>query len=328
RGRRRVPGGRTRPQERPRRGRWRVRRRVGHLPRERGRGDRRWLGLRRAIARRRGGTSRRGGTGRRWSTRRQQAVTPRLHAGRRRIADGRIFDGRLGLGGRRRAEARYRRLIRGRLILLARRSLLRVGPLRPGRTRGSNGVGGQRGHAVDDRVVHGWARLVRLGAVGGSFVCPTRRRAVRQNAAACRTVGCGIVARGGSRLAWLLAPCLPGRCREVARPGVLVVDEVVVGSSRSHHGGRASSRAIWPVRAPVQAVLPLIQTLTRLSPDATPIWPPMRRRRHSAGLVVFMGRLCPRYRCRPPGKSGVLADLTQSAGLLGFSLFRAVGIRA
>ena len=69
----------------------------------------------------------------------------------------------------------------------------------------------------------------------------------------------------------LLAPCLPGRCHEVARPGVLVVDEVVVGSSRSHHGGRASSRAIWPVRAPVQAVLPLIQTLTRLSPDATPI---------------------------------------------------------
>ena len=39
-----------------------------------------------------------------------------------------------------------------------------------------------------------------------------------------------------------------------------------------------------------------------------------------------MGRLCPRYRCRPPGKSGVLADLTQSAGLLGFSLFPAVGI--
>src|SRR6185437_11253005 len=158
-----------------------------------------------------------------------------------------------------------------RLILLTRRVLSRVGPLRPGRTRGSYGVGGQRGYAVDDRVVRGRASLVRHSAVGGSFLFPGRRRAVRRNAAACRTVGRGIVARGRSRLAWLLAPCLPGRCHEVARPGVLVVDEVVVGSSRSHHGGRAPSRAIGPVRAPVQADLPLIQTLTRLSPDATPI---------------------------------------------------------
>src|SRR5205814_10600745 len=146
----------------------------------------------------------------------------------------------------------------------------------------------------------GRAHLVRHGAVGGSFLSPGRRRAVRRNAAGCRTVGRGIVARARSRLAWLLASCPPGRCHNVARPGVLVVDEVAIGSSRSHHGGRASSQATWPVRAPVQAVLPLIQTLTRLSPDATPIWPPMRRKRHPAGLIVLMGRLCPRYRCRPP----------------------------
>src|SRR6185369_11581938 len=112
------------------RGRWRVRRRVGHLPRERGRGDR--LGLRRTIARRRGGTSQRSGTGRRGSTGRRQAVTPWRHGRRRGIIDVRVFKGRLGLGGWRRGEAQCRRLGRrvvlGRLILLTRR-VLRVGPL-------------------------------------------------------------------------------------------------------------------------------------------------------------------------------------------------------
>ena len=36
--------------------------------------------------------------------------------------------------------------------------------------------------------------------------------------------------------------------------------------------------------------------------------------------ALLMGRFCPRERCRPPKKLGVLADLTQSPGLLRFSL--------
>jgi hypothetical protein len=49
------------------------------------------------------------------------------------------------------------------------------------------------------------------------------------------------------------------------------LDQVVASGSRGHHGRRASAPATGPIRAPVQAVLPLIQTLTRLSPDKTPI---------------------------------------------------------
>jgi hypothetical protein len=40
------------------------------------------------------------------------------------------------------------------------------------------------------------------------------------------------------------------------------------------------------------------------------------------------GTLLPPISLPSAGKSDVLADLTQSAGLLGFSLFHAVGIRA
>ncbi len=260
-------------------------------------------------------------------------------------------DGRLGRGGWRRAVAERGRVPGRRLIhgLAPRCYLVRTGPLRPGVARRPYGVGGQRGHAVGDRGVHGGragrvprgacrAAVSRRGAVSrcvaaGGIFFPGRRRAVRRNTAVCRTVGGGIVGwcrPGGSGPGCgRLVRRLPGWwCHDVARPRFLVVDQVVAGSSRGHHGRRASTRAVGPVTAPVQAVLPLIQTLTRLSPDETPIGPPMRRRRHSAVLRPTHGTLLPPKSLPSALKSqAYLADLTQSPGLLHFPVVLVLQIR-
>ena len=132
--------------------------------------------------------------------------TGRLH---RRIPRDRRWSGRRRpRRRRRRAEAQHGRvsrrgLVRGR----APGGLVRVRPLRLGRARRADGVGGQRGYAVDDRGVRG-----RRTAVGQGILFPARRRAVRRNTAACHTVGYGIVRRPGLAGADLAVSDLAGVC--------------------------------------------------------------------------------------------------------------------